>query len=72
MSATMELYVRLGDPFFDELFRGTFKGFIVEKDGHQLRIPISRLIEILQAEHGKVWQEEIAKGNHGSQIENYS
>lgn len=72
MSSALSLYVRLGDPLFDEVFRGTFKEFVVEKHGHIIKIPISRFLEILTAEHGKVWQEEIAKGNNGSQIENYS
>ena len=68
----LALYVRLGDPLFDEVFRGTFKEFIIEKDGHTIRTPIGRFLELLKAEHGKVWQEEIAKGNNGSQIENNS
>lgn len=68
----LSLYVRLGDPLWDEVFRGTFKEFIIEKDGHIKRIPIGRFLEILTKEDNQVWDEVIERGKDGSQTESKS
>jgi hypothetical protein len=53
------IYIRLGDPVFEEVFQDTFKEFIVEKNGHVIRIPIGRLLQILRDEQYKIWDEEV-------------
>jgi len=43
-----DIYVRIGDEFFEEVFKEKFKGFIVESDGHTIRIPTTELLEWLR------------------------
>jgi hypothetical protein len=55
----MNIYIKLDDPFFEEVFCGKFRNFILEKDGKIFTIAIPELLRIFKRYHDEVWFSEI-------------
>ena len=60
----MNIYIRLGDEFFEKVFQEKFEGFIIEKNGHQFRLPTPVLLKLLKIQMNKFFEEEINKDDY--------
>ena len=53
------LYVKLGDPMFEQFMQEQFLGFIIEKNGHRMTIGIKDLIKFMHETQAKAMSEEL-------------
>lgn len=54
-----EIHIKIDDPIWMDAFKSKFLGFCVERQGHEMRIPMWKVIQILKAEADYVWDEYI-------------
>jgi hypothetical protein len=54
-----EIHIKIDDPIWMDAFKERIVGFCIEKQGHEIRIPLHKVIQILKAETDRVWGEYI-------------
>jgi hypothetical protein len=53
------IYIKLGDPFYEELFQQKFKGIIIDFKDHHHTIGTKEFLRLMQQEVNERWDETI-------------